>query len=126
MEKNFRLAEDSNIVINALVAEKKELLEQLEAARAEVAELRSRVVTLQQTSDQSYSSEDYQRLAEKIHELEVERGELRRQLAELQQAEGESSGILPEPDDLLNQVKGKLPKSKVTRRDVVEILGILS
>jgi predicted nucleic acid-binding Zn-ribbon protein len=92
---------------------------------AQVEELRSRVVTLQQTSDQSYSSEEYQRLAEKIHELEVERGELRQQLAELRQAAGESSSTsseLPDPLELLNRLRGKFPKTKISRGEVVALM----
>ena len=56
--------------------------------------------------------------------LRLEIGELRSQLADLQQKSGPASE-LPEPADLLNQLKGRRKKSKVDLADVATILKIL-
>ncbi len=81
------------------------MADELEQVRAE----------LEKVQKDSYSSEDYQRLAEKIHELEEVRSH----------SSDQNVSELPGPAELLNQLKGKLPKTKISLREVEAILELL-
>ena len=92
------------------------LRQQLNQTAAECDRLRE-VVAARETW---YSPNDYQNLAEIIHRLELEREELRRELAEARSQP--TPGTLPDAAELLNALKSSNPKSKASLRDVEAIL----
>ncbi len=74
------------------------------------------------------------RLTAKVGDLDLEKqnlvDELQQTQAELEKARSYSSdqnvSELPEAGDLLNQLKGKVPKTKISLREVEAILQLLT
>jgi len=96
------------------------LRQQLNQTAAECDRLRE-VVAARETW---YSPNDYQNLAEIIHRLELEREELRRELAEARSQP--TPGTLPDAAELLNSLKFQKPKTKATLGDVEAILDLIN
>ena len=74
-----------------------------------------------------YSPDDYQNLAEVLHRREIEREELRKQIEELRSQPRTEPGTLalPAADNLLNKLKQKKPKSKITLSDVETLFELI-
>jgi len=74
-----------------------------------------------------YSPDQYQALAEIIHQRDIEREESRKQIAELRSHPTPSPGTLalPAADNLLNKLKQRKPKSKTTLGDVETLYELI-
>ena len=69
--------------------------------------------------------QDVQELRSQLATERTDREEIETELSDLKQNSATASEDLPDAYDLLNQLKAKLPKSKVTPGDIQKILEIL-
>lgn len=105
----------------------RECLERNAAMSHEVLELK------QLRSDRDELDREVDRLTEKVGDLDLEKQHLAEELAqaraELDELRSHGTGSLidelPEASELLNQLKGKFPKSKVSLREVESLLELI-
>lgn len=98
----------------------------LEALKKELEEVKSDRAKLLESSTVVTNKlrEEVQQLRSQIATERADREEVEVQLSDLKQKSATTSQEFPEAADLLNRLRGRLPKLKVTRADIEGILEI--
>ena len=120
---------DAHFQIAMLEANRDEFEDKYEAAKRELAELRSQLET--ERADRKEVEESFWEMEESFNQAQSENSELaktcdelRSEIADLKQKSA-AGRELPDAADLLNQLKARRKKSKTDLADIEEILEIL-
>ncbi len=111
--------------------EKQNLADELALTRAELEKVRSQSTTTAQLPEREKLNQECDQLLAVSEKLGSENQELLKKLqdtrAELKEVRSHQSEPteLPEPGELLNQFRKKLPKSKISLREVEMLLELL-